>query len=592
MKKQKTNRGITLIALVVTIIVLLILAGVSISMLVGEGGILTYARLAKEQTEEASKREQEHMDQYLDEMGAFPTNGEYVEDKGVNSPDLLNGMTKIMFTEPTEDEKGKIIKSGEEGFDYQNWYDYKKGNWANSMTEDGSMWVWIPRYAYKINDNKTFDIKFLIGTSDEYYDESGEKQKAKRASSEEIADTQSEYYVHPAFTDESNINYANGGWDEELKGIWVAKFEAGYASGNNDAKVKETSLTYSQNTIWVGATELGGTSDGNGKARNWLDGIYNTTPTKIKYPTFQGITYSMNYINHNDSFNLAKELTANGNIYGLSSSTTDSHLMKNSEWGAVAYLSQSEYGLNGKNIYINNITLNSGNAKREDTDSNKAEDSGVASVYAVTGLTQGGEDTGSKTVTSGEDTINKINEATGNTPVDGIYRWDQKKGQGASSTGTIYGIYDLSGGLWERTAAYTANGWTQLKSYGKSLAYDGDIMREQSTKYTMVYPHDSEKDKTGIESNDNNLNEASQANYKLNTKIYGDAIRETSTGGTGSSSRNKDSSYFVGLSSPFSLRGGSWTYGAGAGLFCFNRNNGSSNFSHRLPSGAGRLVAL
>ena len=43
MKRNKDNRGITLIALVVTIIVLLILAGASINMLTGQNGILTNA---------------------------------------------------------------------------------------------------------------------------------------------------------------------------------------------------------------------------------------------------------------------------------------------------------------------------------------------------------------------------------------------------------------------------------------------------------------------------------------------------------------------------------------------------------------------
>ena len=45
---RKNNRGITLIALVVTIIVLLILAGISISMLTGQNGILNRATEAKE----------------------------------------------------------------------------------------------------------------------------------------------------------------------------------------------------------------------------------------------------------------------------------------------------------------------------------------------------------------------------------------------------------------------------------------------------------------------------------------------------------------------------------------------------------------
>ena len=47
---KKKEKGITLIALVVTIVVLLILAGVSISMLTGENGVITQAKLAKEST--------------------------------------------------------------------------------------------------------------------------------------------------------------------------------------------------------------------------------------------------------------------------------------------------------------------------------------------------------------------------------------------------------------------------------------------------------------------------------------------------------------------------------------------------------------
>ena len=54
---RKKQRGITLIALVVTIIVLLILAGVSVSMLTGQNGILTNAAKAKENTGVASDRE-------------------------------------------------------------------------------------------------------------------------------------------------------------------------------------------------------------------------------------------------------------------------------------------------------------------------------------------------------------------------------------------------------------------------------------------------------------------------------------------------------------------------------------------------------
>ena len=56
-ENKKQTKGITLIALVITIIVLLILAGVSIAMLTGENGILTQAQRAKEQTEQTSDEE-------------------------------------------------------------------------------------------------------------------------------------------------------------------------------------------------------------------------------------------------------------------------------------------------------------------------------------------------------------------------------------------------------------------------------------------------------------------------------------------------------------------------------------------------------
>ena len=61
--KFKERKGITLIALVITIIVLLILAGVSITMLTGTNGILTQANNAKQVTEESAEKEQRQLSQ-------------------------------------------------------------------------------------------------------------------------------------------------------------------------------------------------------------------------------------------------------------------------------------------------------------------------------------------------------------------------------------------------------------------------------------------------------------------------------------------------------------------------------------------------
>ena len=59
--KLKERKGITLIALVITIIILLILASVSIAMLTGDNGILTQANKAKNETEIKNKEEQEKL---------------------------------------------------------------------------------------------------------------------------------------------------------------------------------------------------------------------------------------------------------------------------------------------------------------------------------------------------------------------------------------------------------------------------------------------------------------------------------------------------------------------------------------------------
>ena len=522
-------------------------------MLTGENGILTQAQKAKEETEKAEAEEKEILDQ-LEDAITEGTGGEYLKTKGVNSPKLVQGMKKIMFTLPTTDTKGSVVEEGQSGFDEDNWYDYKTSKWANTMTEDGSMWVWIPRFAYKItyktgnkSDGGTIDVKFLIGTTDQYYDDEGNLQTAKRAkSATEEVDTTSDYYVHPAFTDESDINYANGGWDSELTGIWVAKFEAGYASGNNDAEVVASSVNYTQTTAWVPNVETTKTdTNGDGGeevARNWLDGVYGTN-TSIKYPTFQPVTYSMNYININDANNISRALTGANNIYGFSSSSTDSHLMKNSEWGAVAYLGWSQYGAVNRETkqmeepYINNITAESGNTKRGDG-TNEEGKTGLTSVYAITGLTTGSTNAGGTKITA--DNLTEINSAgTSNN----IYAWNHVTGQKSSSTLNMYGVYDLSGGTWERTAAYVNNGNGNLTAFGASVVVNGDT----STKYATVYPWKDPQN--------SNIDTASQDNYELNDYIFGDAVRETSTSGTGTNGWNRDYSCFPGLDNPFFVRG-------------------------------------
>ena len=581
---MKKERGITLIALVITIIVLIILAGVSINLVLGENGIVNISKRAKENTELAAKEEKIILDNLLSQIDG---NATYNKEKSVNAPTLLIGMTPIKFEMPTTTAMGTIVQTTADDAD---WYEYgttydetnntTTKRWANAQTKDGSMWVWIPRFAYKIT-GETIDVKFLIGTTDNYYENDEIKTAQRQKTADEIIDSTKEYIVHPAFTNESSINYANGGWDKELTGIWVAKFAAGYASGNNSAPVKASNENYSQSTSYVQATERGADDkkDGNMDARNWLDGVYGSTTTSIKYPTFQGTTYAMNYINHSDVYKIARALTDDGNIYGLSNNTANSHLMKNSEWGAVAYLSKSQYGQNTEEIKVNNANLLSGNKKRTSTSGK----SGVDSVYGVTGCTSNETSKGSITTTI--EAINGVSKNTAN--ANGIYVWNQKTGQNASTTGTIYGIYDISGCVWERTADFVSNGNANLLEFGKSLLDEAKVTYTingntkvvtantgTSTKYVTIYPYSSPESST--------IDTASQNN----TKIYGDAVRETTSANAGTSnsgwytsSWNSDYSYFPALDRPFFLRGGSFWDGTAAGAFAFDRVDGNSGYS-------------
>ena len=115
------QQGITLIALVITIIVLLILAGVSIAMLTGQNGILTQAQNAKNRTEEAKAAEETRLDEYENKIN------EYANEETTNTPKVPNGFHHV---EGTKVETGFVI-STVEGDDLSN-------------SKGGNQYVWIP----------------------------------------------------------------------------------------------------------------------------------------------------------------------------------------------------------------------------------------------------------------------------------------------------------------------------------------------------------------------------------------------------------------------------------------------------------------
>ena len=394
-------------------------------MLTGENGILSQAAKAKEETEKAQANEAAILDEYNKYLNNAigGTTGEEVEgpqptpepEPGGSLETTDNGVIEIKWLKDdtynvSETANAPVIKSDLPAnttmklvkYDGSNWiegtdYDYKAGSgiadnteskWANAeVTIDNvkSYFVWIPRYAYRIiyfdtAENKEAyltngNTEGIIGYSDSRGIVDKDGKKVDGVASTTSINVGDYFRVHPAFMNDSSNNYSNGGWNEELPGIWVGKYESSLV---NKADSSNITTTGSNGNIIVDSTN-------------------NTDKAIAVQP---GMT-SWRYCTIGNQYTNAKAYSTNLN----------SHMLKNSEWGAVAYLTESKYGRNGTEV-------------TENSDSNF------------------------KTA-MGDIVANKLQ----------------------SSTGNETGIYDLRGGANERVAAYLEGGST---SNGNSLVNETD----------------------------------------------------------------------------------------------------------------------
>lgn len=127
MKRLKEKQGITLIALVITIIILLILAGVALSMLSGENGILKQAAKAKKDTEEKSSKESAtltDMEVQIDfstEIIPYKFKNGYLTGISVKNIDgVWKSETVSQFKEKTKNKYAVYKNAGEEAKDEDN----------------------------------------------------------------------------------------------------------------------------------------------------------------------------------------------------------------------------------------------------------------------------------------------------------------------------------------------------------------------------------------------------------------------------------------------------------------------------------------
>lgn len=147
MKKYK-NRGITLIALVVTIVVLLILAGVSISMLAGDNGIITRARKAKNAHDESSANETTKMEETVDKINKYdPNGGSTSDDDKITLPEGWDG-NKVNPVKSADDivvpvPKGYVSSTVENENKVSTGFVIKEGS-DGGATEGINEFVWVP----------------------------------------------------------------------------------------------------------------------------------------------------------------------------------------------------------------------------------------------------------------------------------------------------------------------------------------------------------------------------------------------------------------------------------------------------------------
>ncbi len=294
---------------------------------------------------------------------------------GANAPVLASNMIPVYY----DDLKNVWKCADKENKDsLTRWYHYDYKIWANAVTinysdssiknryfnSDGTlkikpgeevlmadittMWVWIPRF------NAVTPSNYNGGT------------KAKPNAIDVTFVKQNETALY-AFT------FGN----KELSGFWYAKFETSH-----------TTLTSNKISDNLGCT--------------------NETCSNANGIIIKPNVNSLRYNNISNFFYASRSMEQTGNSFGFVKDEVDTHMSKNSEWGAVAYLTQSIYGRCTNSTSCTEIGINN-------------------NTSYITGY---GAPAGSDYSTS-----------------KGAY--DTTLGKDASTTKNIYGIYDMSGGSFE-----------------------------------------------------------------------------------------------------------------------------------------------
>ena len=487
-------------------------------------------------------------------------------------------------------------------------------------------WVYVPRYAYEVQRPNAIDRV----VTDEY-----PLPDNKRTNNYNSHSIRNEFSIHfekatdtkktPAET--CNIlnptkeqMWANGtptvGAGPDNTNILAKDYRTGCAAPGNtnnisrlytDATTQAGTNTVANNTTWAthpaftfGSTELNGL---------WI-GKFETTG-KVKAPTVKPNQHANVSGDIGEFYTMARSIgtgtydpTNNGgnDVPGITQnshnlSTATSHMLKNSEWGAIAYLASSKYGAGTNNVSINSA---------EPSTSGDADTSRPMSLFrsGITGC-------GPNNIYRSARTYSSVTTSTGETvdlpalssshiedPLacgDVDHSYIGNIGQLASTTNNVYGIYDMSGGAYE----YVMGNLTGYDDQSESdnTSYTGNPIKPPYVDLYKESPYGNFT--SGLSGTSNNPVAWSPDAFEemWNNEVCtwgtcgGHALNETKQYQTVTDSNRSwgvDYSYFV-ASNPrlgyrWFLRGGYTDAGYRAGLFGSSNDDGASKIDDGFRS--------
>lgn len=252
------NKGITLVALVTTIVILLILAGASINLVLGENGLITNAKLATKKVQEDEKSEEKDIENTSDEIMKQLTGSNFIN--GAPIPDgfyYVGGIRdKGVVISDSIDDKDKYANQVDVGNDLVGnqyvWVPVKNASKFYNVDNNGIELLGgtgVKTYKYSVSSYETMNLPGKVGYREPdtvyYYDNDEKAKETGFENFEEMANLVSNEYSEMIES------------VEKYRGFYIGRYEL---SENGEAKGNPiTSVTWYQ--LYKSCKELNNTEN-------------------------------------------------------------------------------------------------------------------------------------------------------------------------------------------------------------------------------------------------------------------------------------------------------------------------------------------